>query len=106
MDYLGKLLETLPPVRKACLDTHQKRWLAERMGGVLQGRELRVPGRMPRDGPRCRFSLEELTYQYPEEAIVPGKDAQASLEHYVWECAPAGVVTLTGAAVACLTGCA
>ncbi|MGO8104728.1 error-prone DNA polymerase [Rhizobium leguminosarum] len=37
---------------------------------------------------RCRFSLEELTYQYPEEAIVPGKDAQASLEHYVWECAP------------------
>ncbi len=35
---------------------------------------------------RCRFSLEELTYQYPEEAIVPGKDAQASLEHYVWEC--------------------
>jgi error-prone DNA polymerase len=38
---------------------------------------------------RCRFSLEELTYQYPEEAIVPGKDAQASLEHYVWECAPA-----------------
>lgn len=37
---------------------------------------------------RCTFSLEELTYQYPEEAIVPGKDAQASLEHYVWECVP------------------
>ncbi|RYE58974.1 MAG: PHP domain-containing protein, partial [Rhizobiaceae bacterium] len=37
---------------------------------------------------RCRFSLEELTYQYPEEAIVPGKDAQASLEHYVWEHVP------------------
>jgi error-prone DNA polymerase len=37
---------------------------------------------------RCRFSLEELTYQYPEEAIVAGKDAQASLEHYVWECTP------------------
>ncbi|NDK52807.1 error-prone DNA polymerase [Rhizobium laguerreae] len=37
---------------------------------------------------RCRFSLEELTYQYPQEAIVPGKDAQASLEHYVWECVP------------------
>ncbi|WP_312366216.1 error-prone DNA polymerase [Ensifer sp.] len=37
---------------------------------------------------RCRFSLEELTYQYPEEAIVPGKDAQASLEHYVFEYAP------------------
>ncbi|WP_105374734.1 error-prone DNA polymerase [Neorhizobium huautlense] len=37
---------------------------------------------------RCKFSLEELTYQYPEEAIVPGKDAQQSLEHYVWECVP------------------
>jgi error-prone DNA polymerase len=37
---------------------------------------------------RCTFSLEELTYQYPEEAIVPGKDAQSSLEHYVWECVP------------------
>ncbi|MGG6893698.1 error-prone DNA polymerase [Rhizobium sp. BR 315] len=37
---------------------------------------------------RCKFSLEELTYQYPEEAIVPGKTAQESLEHYVWECMP------------------
>ncbi|TAV74737.1 error-prone DNA polymerase [Rhizobium leguminosarum] len=37
---------------------------------------------------RCKFSLDELTYQYPEEAIVPGKDAQQSLEHYVWECVP------------------
>jgi error-prone DNA polymerase len=37
---------------------------------------------------RCRFSLEELTYQYPEEAIIPGKTAQESLEHYVWECVP------------------
>ncbi|WP_426122783.1 error-prone DNA polymerase [Pararhizobium sp. PWRC1-1] len=37
---------------------------------------------------RCKFSLEELTYQYPEEAIVPGKTAQESLEHYVWDCIP------------------
>ncbi|NLS06329.1 error-prone DNA polymerase [Rhizobium sp. P32RR-XVIII] len=37
---------------------------------------------------RCKFSLEELTYQYPEEAIVKGKSAQESLEHYVWECVP------------------
>lgn len=37
---------------------------------------------------RCRFSLEELAYQYPEEAIVPGKTAQESLEHYVWDCVP------------------
>ena len=37
---------------------------------------------------RCRFSLEELTYQYPEEAIIPGKTPQESLEHYVWDCVP------------------
>jgi error-prone DNA polymerase len=37
---------------------------------------------------RCKFSLEELTYQYPEDAIVPGKTAQQSLEHYVWQCVP------------------
>ncbi len=37
---------------------------------------------------RCKFSLEELTYEYPEEAIVDGMDAQQSLEHYVRECIP------------------
>ena len=37
---------------------------------------------------RCRFSLEELTYEYPEETIVEGMDAQQSLEHYVRECIP------------------
>jgi error-prone DNA polymerase len=36
----------------------------------------------------CKFSLDELTYQYPEEAIVPGMDAQQSLEHYVREFVP------------------
>lgn len=37
---------------------------------------------------RCKFSLEELTYEYPEEALVEGMDAQQSLEHYVRECIP------------------
>lgn len=34
---------------------------------------------------RCRFSLEELVYQYPEEALIAGMTAQQSLEHYTWE---------------------
>ncbi|MBP1847354.1 error-prone DNA polymerase [Rhizobium petrolearium] len=34
---------------------------------------------------RCTFSLEELVYQYPEEALIPGMTAQQSLEHYTWE---------------------
>ena len=37
---------------------------------------------------RCRFSLEELTYQYPEETAVPGMTPQQSLERFVWECVP------------------
>ncbi|MGO7353902.1 error-prone DNA polymerase [Rhizobium ruizarguesonis] len=34
---------------------------------------------------RCIFSMDELTYQYPEEALIPGMSAQQSLEHYTWE---------------------
>jgi error-prone DNA polymerase len=34
---------------------------------------------------RCKFSLEELVYQYPEEALIPDMSAQQSLEHYTWE---------------------
>ncbi|WP_081159793.1 error-prone DNA polymerase [Ensifer aridi] len=34
---------------------------------------------------RCKFSLEELVYQYPEEALIPGMTAQQSLEHYTSE---------------------
>ena len=34
---------------------------------------------------RCRFSLEELAYQYPREAIIPGLTAQEALERHVWE---------------------
>jgi error-prone DNA polymerase len=34
---------------------------------------------------RCRFDMSELQYQYPEEAIVPGLDAQQSLTKFAWE---------------------
>ena len=34
---------------------------------------------------RCRFDLGQLQYQYPEEAIVPGLDAQQSLVKLAWE---------------------
>ncbi|MGQ3294096.1 MAG: PHP domain-containing protein, partial [Shinella sp.] len=34
---------------------------------------------------RCTFDLAELQYQYPEEAIVPGLDAQQSLIKFTWE---------------------
>src|SRR5215468_10457004 len=34
---------------------------------------------------RCRFSLDELAYQYPQEAIIPGMTAQQVLEMLAWE---------------------
>ncbi len=34
---------------------------------------------------RCKFSLDELYYQYPKEALIEGLTPQQSLEHYTWE---------------------
>ena len=33
---------------------------------------------------RCRFGLDELQYQYPEEVVIPGLTAQQSLEQLTW----------------------
>ena len=44
---------------------------------------------------RCRFSLSELAYQYPQEEQLPGESVQQSLERLTWEGAderyPAGI---------------
>src|SRR5271170_6297695 len=34
---------------------------------------------------RCRFTLEELKYQYPDEVSTPGMTPQATLEALTWE---------------------
>ena len=34
---------------------------------------------------RCRFSLDELVYQYPAEATIPGLTPQQALERLTWE---------------------
>ena len=34
---------------------------------------------------RCRFSLDELRYQYPHEVRIPGLTAQQTLEKLTWE---------------------
>ena len=43
----------------------------------------------------CRFSLTEITYQYPKEVVTPGLTPQESLERLTWEGAatryPAGI---------------
>ena len=38
---------------------------------------------------RCRFSLDELAYQYPREAVTPGLTPQQALEQLTWEGAAA-----------------
>jgi error-prone DNA polymerase len=38
---------------------------------------------------RCRFSLDELAYQYPREAVTPGLTPQRALERLTWEGASA-----------------
>jgi error-prone DNA polymerase len=37
---------------------------------------------------RCRFSLDQLAYQYPEELMLPGLTAQEALEKLTWEAVP------------------
>jgi error-prone DNA polymerase len=34
---------------------------------------------------RCQFSLDELTYQYPEETLIPGLTPQQALRKLTWE---------------------
>lgn len=52
----------------------------------------------------CRFSLDELVYEYPEEPVPPGKSAQTHLEDLTWEGArwrfPAGLPETVQAALA------
>lgn len=47
--------------------------------------------RLPRAVARSKYgglNLPRGLGQYPEETILPGKDSQAWLECYIWECAP------------------
>lgn len=37
---------------------------------------------------RCNFSLDQLTYQYPGELMLPGLTAQEALEKLTWEAVP------------------
>lgn len=37
---------------------------------------------------RAKFSLDQLSYQYPEEIMIPGLTAQQALEKLTWEAVP------------------
>jgi error-prone DNA polymerase len=44
---------------------------------------------------RCRFSLDELAYQYPEERNMPGLTPQQALEKLTWKGAAAQASSAT-----------
>ncbi|AMK26649.1 error-prone DNA polymerase (plasmid) [Sphingobium fuliginis] len=53
----------------------------------LYGRYPQALARTLEIADRCRFSLDELKYQYPEEASITGLTPQAALEQMSWEAA-------------------
>jgi len=68
--------------RERSADRHLKR--AEEMHRLF----ARYPDALRRAveiADRCRFSLDELSYQYPREAALPGLTPQQALERLTWE---------------------
>jgi error-prone DNA polymerase len=55
----------------------------EEMARLFRGHE-RAIARTQEIVQACSFSLDELSYQYPDEPVPPGKTAQEHLTHLVW----------------------
>ncbi|WP_253257946.1 error-prone DNA polymerase [Sphingobium sp. SA916] len=55
----------------------------------LYGRYPQALARTLEIAERCRFSLDELKYQYPQEVSIAGQTPQAALEQMSWEAAKA-----------------
>ena len=72
---------------------------AEEMTRLFRGWEEAV-GRSLEVVERCRFSLDALSYEYPEEPVPPGKTPQRHLEDLAWAGAaekyPEGVPSRVG----------
>ena len=78
----GSTIDAVGFKRERSADRHLKR--AQEMHRLF----TRYPEALARTlniAERCRFSLDELAYQYPEEASLPGMTPQQALEHLTWE---------------------
>ena len=79
---LGRTIDTLGYDREQSADRFLKppqemtRLLAKYPEAVARSCEI---------AGRCRFSLRELQYQYPDERLIPGLTPQAALEKLTWE---------------------
>ncbi len=67
---------------EANAERHLK-WPLE-MGRLFRGHEDAL-ARTLEIADACKFSLEELVYEYPDEPTPPGKTPQAHLEELAWE---------------------
>jgi error-prone DNA polymerase len=87
------LADVLTCIREKCTITEAGLWLS-----VNAERHLKSPAEMARlfesfpdaitrtveIADACRFSLSELTYEYPDEPVPPGKNPQQHLEDLAW----------------------
>ena len=81
-------IDALGSRRELLADRHLKS--AAEMTRLFK-RYLQDTGPVARSGElaeRCRFSLDQLKYQYPDEIRVPGRTPQQELERLTWEKAP------------------
>lgn len=84
----GCTVDTLGDQREAIADRHLKP--AVEMERLFQRNlgDTRPVARSIEIAERCRFDLEQLRYQYPDEIKVPGRTPQQELERLTWEKAP------------------
>ena len=81
----GRTIDEIGHDRDSAADRHLKP--PEEMARLF----ARHPGAIERTmeiADRCRFSLNELRYQYPHEVRIPGLTAQQTLERLTWEGLP------------------
>jgi error-prone DNA polymerase len=88
------LLDVLVCIRETCtlddagfrLEANAERYLkpAAEMARLFRGHEAAVE-RTVEIANACRFSLDELKYEYPDEPIPAGTSAQAHLEALTWQ---------------------
>ncbi len=90
---LGRTIDTLGYERELSADRFLKP--PQEMARLFAGYPAAVE-RTAEIMERCRFSLDELQYQYPDEELFPALTAQQALEKLAWEGAaeryPQGVV--------------
>jgi len=79
---LGKTIDTLGYEREQSADRFPK---SPKEMTRLFSRHAEAIERTGEIAARCRFSLTELQYQYPDEELIPGLTAQQALEKITWE---------------------